>query len=185
MPRLPRLPALGDPGGPAFLLVTGTAASLGAWEPSKYPCPFCPPHTLPESRGLPATLSGTGVAAHAPQPAPCPGRELLARHLKNTGTRTRDRPGPLRLKRVRAGGTETGGGAIGREGSGQGRRESWGGPARAPRSAGPAGTPWEEDAGVKGETPGILTPGVGGGGTMQRVDTWRLWGEGRQLGGVG
>lgn len=73
IPGLPRLGARCDPGGPAFLPVKGTGASLQA---GQMPPSCLPPHMLLESEVCLRPSGGTGNAAHAPQRAPRPGRKL-------------------------------------------------------------------------------------------------------------
>lgn len=94
---------------------------------------------------------------------PALGANSRSRHPRNTASRARDGPGPLRLS----------GSDLGLLDRRRGVRPD----ARNP-GEGPAGMPWEEDAGIRGMCRGSSPLGNGGGVATPRVGTWRLWGEG-------
>lgn len=94
---------------------------------------------------------------------PALGANSRSRHPRNTASRARDGPGPLRLS----------GSDLGLLDRRRGVRPD----ARNP-GEGPAGMPWEEDAGIRGMCRGSSPLGNGGGVATPRVGTWRLWGRG-------
>lgn len=121
-----------------------------------------PPHSLPESLGLPGTLSDTGQAAHAPQPAPgAPPRTLTP----GAGTPRTLAPEPGRGRGRRgSGGLEKGAPsrAEGRPpGRGEGRssRDPREGRLRQPALQGGWVCPVRRMRERWGRRPGLLTPG--------------------------